>query len=172
MSEAFVGQIEIFAFDFAPQGWALCDGQLLLIAQNQSLASVLNNVYGGDNITTFGLPDFRGRLPMQTDTFNALGQPGGEDRVPLDASEMGAHGHSVKGSTNPAELGAAGKLLGLGSSMGRGSVIPYREPPGGSNLTPLASSTIGSPSTGPGHDNMQPSLVLNFCIALQGTFPT
>ena len=171
MSEPFVGQISMFAFVFAPMGWALCDGQLLPVGQNASLFAVLDTTYGGDGINTFALPELRGRLPLQADATNPLGRQGGEDGVSLAPNEMGSHGHSVRGSSTEAEAGAAGKVLGTGVSMGRGSVTPYREPVDANNLQLLVDETIGLSGQGAPHDNMQPTLVLNFCIALQGTFP-
>ncbi len=171
MSDPYIGQISVFAFNFAPPGWALCDGQTLLVGQNQNLFGVIGTTYGGDGINTFRLPEFRGRLPMQADATNPIGRLGGADGVQLTPSEMGPHGHSVRGSSGQAGAGAAGKVLGTGSSMGRGSVIPYKEPPGAGNLQLLDNATIGASGLGAAHDNMQPTLILNFCIALQGTVP-
>jgi microcystin-dependent protein len=171
MADPFVGQIMIFAFDFCPPGWAHCNGQVLPVGQNQTLFSLLGTTYGGNGTTTFGLPDLQGRLPLHADTANPLGRAEGADGVLLTESEMGPHDHGVRGSSGMAELGAAGKLLAMGAAGGRGSVTPYREPVDQSNLQPLIGGTIGTSSGGAPHDNMQPSLVLTFCIALFGTFP-
>ena len=171
MSEPYLGQISTFGFNFAPRGWAQCDGQILPINQNQALFSILGTTYGGDGRTTFGLPDLRGRLPMQQDGNNRLGTKSGSETVPLTTAQIASHGHDVNGSSNEASVGASGKVLGTGTGGGRGTVTPYREPANLSNLQPLASATIANQGGGAGHQNMQPSLVLNFCIAVTGLFP-
>jgi microcystin-dependent protein len=172
MSEPFLGQIAIFGFNFPPRGWALCDGQILPINQNQSLFSILGTTYGGDGRTSFALPDLRGRLPMEFGSGKNLGLKAGSEGVSLNQNEMGSHSHSVSGSNNTASAGAAGKVLGTGSAGGRGSIQPYRQPANTNNLQPLEAATIGLGGSGAAHNNMQPSLVLSFCIALQGLFPS
>jgi microcystin-dependent protein len=169
--EPYLGQITIFGFGFPPRGWAQCDGQILPIAQNQSLYSILGTTYGGDGRTSFGLPDFRGRLPMQTDSANPLGRKDGLESVPLTMTQMGQHEHGLRGSTNTAGAGPSGKVLGTNSSSGRGSVAAYAVPASQANLQLLESSAIGVEGAGAPHSNMQPSLALNFCIALQGLYP-
>jgi len=172
MSEPFLGQIKIFGFNFAPRSWATCDGQLLPINQNQSLFSILGTTYGGDGRTSFALPDLRGRLPLQTDNTSRLGQRAGAESVSINAQQMGQHDHSVRGSSNSGSAGPSGKVLGTGADGGRGSLTAYLVPPNQSNQVAIQSGTIGMEGAGAGHDNMQPSLVLNFCIALQGLFPS
>ncbi len=172
MSEPFLGQITIFGFNFPPPGWALCDGQILPINQNQSLFSLLGTAFGGDGRTTFGLPDLRGRLPMQWESSTSLGDRAGSEGVQLTQSQMGSHGHSVRGSSNTSSTGPSGRVLGTSASSGRGSVIAYREPTNTANLQSLEPATIGSQGSGAAHENMQPSLVVSFCIALRGLFPS
>ena len=171
MSEPYLGQIAMFGFGWAPRGWALCDGQILPINQYQSLYSLLGTLYGGDGRTTFGLPDLRGRLPMQWDATNRQGWEGGSEGVSLNSTQMGRHAHVVNGSSNTTSAGAAGKVLGTGAGGGRGAVAPYRVAADENHRVPLASETIGLEGQGAPHNNMQPSLVVNFCIALQGLFP-
>ncbi len=172
MSDPFIGQIAMFGFDFPPRNFARCDGQLLSINQNQSLFAILGTTYGGDGRTSFALPDLRGRLPMHADGSNPLGTRAGSEDVSLTQSQMGSHGHSVRGSSTTSGPGASGKLLGTSSAGGRGSLIAYHEPTNSNNLQPLEPATIGTEGSGAGHDNMQPSLVLSFCIALVGLFPS
>lgn len=172
MSEPFLGQIKIFGFNFAPRSWATCDGQLLSINQNQSLFSILGTTYGGDGETSFALPDLRGRLPVQTEGASPLGQRAGQESVSITPQQMGQHDHSVRGSSTEAGAAPAGKVLGTSAGGGRGSLTAYLVPPNQSNQVAIESTTIGMTGAGAGHDNMQPSLVLNFCIALQGLFPS
>ena len=173
MSEPFLGQIKILGFNFAPRGYATCDGQILPISQNQSLFAILGTTYGGDGRTSFALPDLRGRLPVHTGTTTPLGQKAGAENVSLSAAEMGPHTHSVRGSSNASSAGPAGKVLGTDMGGGRGSLDAYVVPANPSLQVEIVSGTIGPQgTTGQGHNNMQPSLVLNFCIALQGLFPS
>ncbi len=172
MSEPFLAQIAIFGFNFPPRGWALCDGQILPINQNQSLFALLGTTYGGDGRTSFALPDLRGRLPMQWGGGKNIGLKAGSEGVSLNQNEMGSHTHSVSGSTNTNSAGASGKVLGTGMAGGRGSLQAYRQPVNTNNLQPLEAQTIGLGGSGQAHNNMQPSLILSFCIALIGTFPS
>ncbi len=171
MSEPFLGQISVFGFNFAPRGWATCDGQMLPINQNQSLYSLLGTTYGGDGRTSFALPDLRGRLPLHPDS-SPLGQRAGAEGVSINAAQMGPHGHSVHGSSVSASAGPAGKVLGTNSGGGRGSVTAYGEPGNADNIQAISSETIATAGTNGAHNNMQPSLVLNFCIALTGLYPS
>lgn len=163
----------MFAGNFAPRSWALCDGQLLAVSQNDALFSLLGTIYGGDGRTTFGLPDLRGRLPMHTGTGPGLsprnmGQKLGSERVSVSASQVPSHNHDMRASTTPGTQNIpAGGLLA--SSPG---VRIYRpEPPlAGNNL---ASAAIG-PSAGgsQSHNNLMPFLCVNFIIALFGIYPS
>ena len=171
MSEPFLGEIRMVGFDFAQRGWALCDGSLLQISQYSALFSILGTTYGGDGETNFGLPDLRGRAPVHPGSGPgldsiSLGQKSGEERHTLTQGEMPNHTHSPQGSalqatsTNP-----AGNVL---ASRPRRGVRAFTTP---ASLTPLnnAGQATGG---GQAHNNMQPSLVVNFQIALEGIFPS
>jgi microcystin-dependent protein len=169
MSEPFLGQITIFGFNFAPRGWATCDGQILPINQNQSLYSLLGTTFGGDGRTSFGLPDLRGRVPLHTglnagQNFN-MGQKAGEESHYLASQEMPAHTHTMMASNAPGT-----------SDHAEGAFLAGSETPlytGGGGAVALDNASLSSfPGAGQAHDNMQPFTVLNICIALQGLFPS
>ncbi|MDP1698306.1 MAG: tail fiber protein [Xanthomonadaceae bacterium] len=170
MAEPFLSEVRMFGFSFAPKGWALCNGQLLPIAQNQALFALLGTTYGGNGTTTFALPDLRGRTPTHFGNGTLQGDAAGVENVTLLPAQMPAHTHQATGATDafnsrnyddtvfttatdtitqqPSNLyGPANALVALGTSM---------------------TATGGSQP----HDNMQPSLVVNFCIATVGTFPS
>ncbi len=164
MSEPFLAEIRIVGFNFAPRGWAFCDGQILPINQNQSLYSLLGTTYGGDGRTSFALPDLRSRTPMHRGDGHTLGQKGGAETVSLTAAEIAAHSHTVKASTIAGtELQPTGNILA--------SADVYRNPEA-ANTTALRSGTVTNAGGGQAHNNMQPYLAVNFCIALQGLFPS
>ena len=170
--DPFIGQIQAFGFNFAPRGWALCNGQLLPISQNQALFSLLGTTYGGDGRSTFGLPDLRGRVPIHSGkgpglTSRQLGQEAGAETTTLNINQIPSHSHSVviraleEGNSGDPE----GKLIagnGL-SSFGSDNSSTLK------NLKPIDSSNTGANQS---HNNMQPYLCINFCIALQGIFPS
>ena len=173
MSEPFIGEIKMVGFNFAPRGWAFCSGQLLSISQNTALFSILGTTYGGDGRTTFGLPELRGRSPMGTGngpglSNRPLGQRSGFETATLTAAQMGAHAHTWQVAD---ELGnqfsPANNALAQSPTM-RGGYLLY------SNDTTAAMATEVLADTGGGmaHNNMQPALVVNFVIALVGTFPS
>lgn len=168
MSEPFLAEVRIVAFNFAPRGWAFCDGQILPISQNQSLYSLLGTTYGGDGRTSFALPDLRGRVPIHVGSSNGsnhvLGQKGGEETHTLNAAEMPQHTHPLQASTDE-----NGVITINGNVLARAPQALYASPP---TDTPLQSASIASVGGGQAHNNMQPTLVLNFCIALQGLFPS
>lgn len=168
MSEPFLAEIRMVGFNFAPRGWAFCDGQILPINQNQSLYSLLGTTYGGDGRTSFALPDLRSRTPIhRTDGFQ-LGQKGGAETVTLTAAQIAAHSHAVKASSTAGDLRAgSGRVLAQSTT---GS-LAYREPEAGSN-TALRSGTVTNAGGGQAHDNMQPFTTVSFTIALQGLFPS
>jgi microcystin-dependent protein len=163
MSEPFLAEVRIVGFNFAPRGWAFCDGQILPINQNQSLYSLLGTTYGGDGRTSFALPDLRGRTPIHVGEGHGLGQKSGEETHTLSANEMPQHGHTAMASGNDAGgRDPAGMVLGRALNL-------YAGP---ANLTGIRAGTIASTGGSQAHENEQPSLVLNFCIALQGLFPS
>lgn len=164
MAEPFLSEIRIMSFNFAPKGWALCNGQLLPINQNQGLFSLLGTTYGGDGRVTFALPDLRARTPIHVGSGHTLGERGGEQAHTLSISEIPTHTHLVNASGAAADTNvpAANTFLGVISNA-------YTAP---SNLVAMAPSEIGNTGGSQAHLNMQPFLTLNFCIALQGIFPS
>jgi microcystin-dependent protein len=163
MSEPYLAEIRIVGFNFAPRGYALCDGQLLPINQNQSLYSLLGTTYGGDGRTTFGLPDLRGRVPVHVGEGISLGSPGGAESVALDATRIPAHGHALRGTAAQADSGDPVGRLAAGADA------QVYEQPGA--LVETAAEAVAPTGAGAAHPNMQPYLVVSFVIALQGLFP-
>jgi microcystin-dependent protein len=163
MAEPFLSEIRIMSFGFPPKGWALCDGQLLPINQNQALFSLLGTTYGGDGRVNFGLPNLQGRVPIHMGGGHTLGERGGEQAHTLSISELPMHVH-VGNATNTNGAGAVPTNNFLGAFNNA-----YTQP---AALTSLDPSSIGSVGGSQAHQNMQPFLVLSFCIALQGIFPS
>lgn len=163
MSEPFLSEIRLFPFNFAPKTWAMCNGQLLPISQNQALFSLLGTAYGGDGQVNFGLPDLRGRVPVHEGSGYTLGGRGGEQAHTLNLSEIPTHGHLAQASSNNGD-----SVLCTGNVLGKinGLYGPA------SNLTSLNPASVANVGGSQPHENMQPYLVLNFCIALQGLFPS
>ena len=168
MSEPFLAEVRLVGFNFAPRGWAFCDGQILPINQNQSLYSLLGTTYGGDGRTSFALPDLRGRVPIHRGSSNGadhtLGQKGGEETHTLSAAEMPQHKHSFQASTDPGT-----KNIPPGAVLAQSPNFPYHDT---ANLVKMKTATIAHTGGGQGHNNMQPTLAVNFCIALRGLFPS
>src|SRR6478752_6652767 len=171
MSTPFMGQIEIFSFNFAPKGWAQCNGQLLPINQNQALFSLLGTTYGGDGRVNFALPDMRSRIPISFGSQATLGQRGGEEAHTVTLTEMPAHLHQVNvdstaGAVNkPTTSTVLGKSSGTSSTGQQLAINAYGT---GSPATVLdTQQTISNVGGSQPHENRQPFLVLNFCIALQ-----
>jgi microcystin-dependent protein len=165
MAEPFHAEIRMFGLNFAPRGWAFCNGSLLSIVQNTALFALVGTTYGGDGVQTFALPNLQGSVPIGQGTGPGLepyvfGQTGGTAAIELSASEVPAHTHTVVGSTATATLGTPGPTALLAS----GGVATYG---GAQNL--VAMLPLGNPATP--HNNLQPFLALTFCIALQGIFP-
>lgn len=167
MSQPFLSEIKMFGFNFAPRGWAQCEGQILPISQNQALFSLLGTTYGGDGRTTFGLPDLRGRSPRKTGDTGNLGQQGGVETVTIDASTMPAHTHAIVANGS----GAANASVPTNNFMNKVTIAKSFAPAGG-GIVGMTENTISSFGSSGSHPNMQPFLVMNFCIALQGTFPS
>jgi microcystin-dependent protein len=171
MGTPFLAEIKIISWNFAPQGWAFCNGQLLQINQNQALFSILGTTYGGNGQTNFALPDLRGRIPFHVGQGFVLGQRAGEENHTLSMSEMAAHTHQVSGSSGagtlvfPSTAGASGQH----NLWGTTSLNPYASSPSGPPMDPLCVSNTGGSQP---HNNMQPFLTLNFIIALIGIFPS
>lgn len=163
MAEPFLSEIRLMSFGFPPKGWALCNGQLLPINQNQALFSLLGTTYGGNGQTTFGLPDLQGRTPIHVGNSHTLGEKGGEQAHTLSISEIPTHVHAVNATnTNGATKFLANAYLGA-LNNGYGAAT---------NLTSLEPSTVAAVGGSQAHLNMQPFLVLSFCVALQGIFPS
>ncbi|MDD4170282.1 MAG: tail fiber protein [Desulfotomaculaceae bacterium] len=164
-AEPFLGEIRILSCNFAPKGWAQCNGQLLPINQNQALFSLLGTTYGGDGRANFALPDLRGRVAMHNGYGYDLGQRGGSESHTLSWAEMPQHGHGFA-TSQPGTLNApaAGAILAGAQTLDRRDVKMY----GPGSGTNIFSSTGG----GQAHLNMQPYLALNYCIAVQGIFPS
>lgn len=182
MTSPFVAEIRMFGFNFAPVGWAFCDGQLMPISQNTALFSLLGTTYGGDGKSTFALPDLQASAAMhpgqgQGLALYDLGQTGGTEAVTLLTTEIPAHSHNFSvttntGNTNNAQTAGTGNQLGRGQSGNPVSGVTqarlYSNAAPNQMLAPQSLSPAGSSLP---HNNMMPSLVLNFCIALQGIFP-
>jgi microcystin-dependent protein len=172
MADPFLGEIRVFGFNFPPTGWAQCNGQLLPITQNTALFTLLGTTYGGNGSTTFGLPDLQGSVAMQHGqgpglSLYDLGESGGSDTVSLEASEIPAHTHVVRGQTNTGNLQEPASARSLARSGG-GTIYTSNV---SSNLVPMAPQTLTPAGSSLPHDNVAPVLVMNFCIAIQGIFP-
>lgn len=164
MGTPFLSEVKIISWNFAPQGWAFCNGQLLPINQNQALFSLCGTMYGGNGQTNFALPDLRGRVPIHVGAgFNVQGQGGGEAAHTLTQSEMPAHNHFVQ-----AQPALGGQLPAAGAFLAQASNV-YRTL---DNQTTLHPATIANTGGSQAHNNMQPFLVLNYVIALIGVFPS
>lgn len=174
MSEPFLAEVRIVGFNFAPRGWAFCDGQILPISQNQSLYSLLGTTYGGDGRTSFALPDLRGRTPIHVGRSNGgadhrEGQKSGEETHTLSANEMPQHTHQAKASPGLGSSASPQNSLWAQVTNTVGNV--YADP-GQAAPTAALNNPVLNVGGGQAHNNMQPSLALNFCIALQGLFPS
>jgi microcystin-dependent protein len=161
MATPYLGEIKLIAFNFAPKGWALCNGQTLAIQQNQALFSILGTTYGGNGQTTFALPNLQGRVPVHVGNGIVLGEQGGVQAVSLNINQIG-HTHPVKASATATTNTAAGNFPATSANNVYGSGVDTTMLPG------IVSTAGGSQP----HDNMQPYLVLNYVIALQGIFPS
>ena len=168
MAEPFLSEIRLFSFVFAPKGWALCNGQLLPINQNQALFSLLGTTYGGDGRVNFALPDLRGRLPMHVGSGHTLGENGGEQAHTITASELPTHAHVLNVTTAAASAAVltGARLAEVASTFGSAYAS------GADDLVALAPQSISNVGGSQAHLNMQPFLTLSYAIALQGIFPS
>jgi microcystin-dependent protein len=163
MAEPFLSEIRIMSFIFAPKGWALCNGQLLPINQNQALFSLLGTTFGGDGRVNFALPDLRGRTPIHVGSGHTLGERGGEQAHTLSIAELPTHTHVANATSATGNASnPTGNVLAAANNL-------YTSP---SNLTSLSPGTVTNTGGSQAHLNMQPFLTLSFCIALQGIFPS
>src|SRR5262245_17887319 len=161
MAEPFLSEIRIMSFVFAPKGWALCDGQLLPINQNQALFSLLGTTFGGDGRVNFALPDLRARTPIHVGSGHTLGERGGEQAHTLSIAEIPTHIHNLNATTTAAQNNPSNTTV-----LGKSNPQPAYGPP--SSLVSMAPSTVANVGGSQTHLNVQPLLTLSFCIALQG----
>jgi len=167
MAQPYVGEIRMFAGNFAPAGWMFCEGQLLPISENETLFNLIGTTYGGDGQSTFALPDLRGRVPLHQGNAFVLAEAGGVEEVTLTVQQIAAHTHAFLATTSLASATAPGNLV-LGTTQAA-TITPY----GTDNpTTPLNSSSIGPVGGSQPHTNFQPYLCINFIISLFGIFPS
>ncbi|MEI9992434.1 MAG: tail fiber protein [Rhizomicrobium sp.] len=175
MTQPFVGQIQAFTFNWPPKNWVQCDGQLLAIQQNQALFALLGTYYGGNGVTTFALPDLRGRVPVHWGSLAGavytIGEPGGTETVQLTIGQLPQHTHMLTGANVPATASQASAGAALANAaIGSGTPDNYYGP-----LTtpqPLNAGSVSFFGSGQPHDNMQPYLAINWCICQYGIFPS
>jgi microcystin-dependent protein len=172
MADPFVAEIRIFPFNFAPKGWAFCDGQLLPLSQNTALFSLLGTTYGGDGKSTFALPNLMGRVPMHPSqgpglSLRDLGESGGTPAVTLLEAEIPSHSHAVKASSGAGTTASPDGAAWAQPRYGRVAEKAY----GTTINASMGANSTGIAGGGLPHNNMQPYLTMNFCIALQGVYP-
>jgi len=163
MAEPFLAEIRLMSFNFPPKGWAFCNGQFLPINQNQALFSLLGTTYGGNGQTTFALPDLRGKTPIHMGSAHTLGETAGQEAVTVNISQLPAHTHQA------ASVSASASTNSPNGAYLAASAAVYHGPTTLISLHPATITTVGGSQP---HTNMQPFLALNFCIALQGIFPS
>ncbi|MDQ3287838.1 MAG: tail fiber protein [Pseudomonadota bacterium] len=174
MSQPFIGEIRLLGFSRAPQGWLPCDGTLLAIAEYDTLFALIGTTYGGDGSTTFAVPDLRGRVPLHTGTGPGLtskstGQLGGIESVTLTAAELPAHSHSFTATTLAASDATPGSTLGLGALAGDTMYVSDLTGATAAPMSPQSTTTAGGSQA---HDNVMPTLAVQYCIAAYGIFPS
>ena len=165
MSEPFLSEIKIVSFNFPPKGWALCNGQLLPINQNQALFALLGTTYGGNGQTNFALPNLRGRVPIHMGNGHTLGEAAGSTSVTINQQQMPTHTHPL----NVSNTSANGTIVALNNNLGNAGSQIYTGPQSLVAMNPACVSSVGGSQP---HNNMMPYLTLNFIIALQGIFPS
>lgn len=168
MSSPYLSEIRIFSFNFAPSGWVMCNGQLLSISANQALFALVGTTYGGNGMTTFGVPNLQGRIPLHQGGGFTVGQTGGQETVTLTTSQMPAHVHQVQAD---AAIGDATSFNASGSYLANTAPAPLYSS-GSSNMVAMAPEMVSSVGSGQAHENRQPFLTLNYCMAVQGIFPS
>jgi microcystin-dependent protein len=164
MATPFLAEIRVFSFNFAPRGWAMCNGQFLPINQNQALFSLLGTSYGGNGVTTFALPDLRARVPVHAGAGYTEGQAGGAAAVTLNTAAMPQHVHTLRAANSDATTTAD-----LNNMVAGAREQAFKAP---EQLAAMAPNALANAGGSQAHTNMQPYLVLNFCMALQGIFPS
>ena len=169
MADPFVAEIRIFGFNFAPRGWAMCNGQILPLSQNTALFSLLGTTYGGNGSSNFALPDLQGKAPMHPEqglglSLHDLGESCGSETVTLLESEIPSHTHTMMASSVNSQLSTPAN-----TSLGRGNPVKLYSPT--ATLTKMGNSSITGAGSSSPHNNMMPYLTMNFCIALQGVYP-
>jgi len=170
MAEPFLSEIRIMSFGYAPKGWAMCNGQLLPINQNQALFSLLGTTFGGDGRVNFALPDVRGRTPIHVGSGHTLGERGGEQAHTLSIAELPTHTHVLTAnSANATGFDPTNSLLAKGAASNGNPINAYTPP---QQLTAMSPAAVTNTGGSQAHLNMQPFLTLTFCIALQGIFPS
>ena len=172
MSDPFVGEIRMFAGNFAPRGWAFCDGQLLSVSQNDALFSLLGTIYGGDGRTTYGLPDMRGRIPIHAGDGpglfpRRLGSKGGVEKVTLTVNQIPSHTHTLRASENPGSESRPGANV-----LAESPNDIYIENPPDASITAMVGSSISSVGGSRSHTNLMPYLCIHFIISLFGIYPS
>ncbi len=171
MPTPFLGEIKIMSFGYAPQGWAKCEGQLLPINQNQALFSLMGTTYGGNGQTNFALPDLRGRTPIHRGNFFTQGQAGGQTAHTLIISEIPTHTHTVN-AKSPSDSSGNTNLPGGNYLSNSAPAEIYHTGSGNPSLLTTIAGTVTNVGGSQPHNNWQPSLALNFCVALSGIFPS
>jgi microcystin-dependent protein len=166
MAEPFLAEIRLMSFVFPPKGWALCNGQLLPINQNQGLFSLLGTTFGGDGRVNFALPDFRGRTPIHTGSGHTLGERGGEQAHTLTVAELPTHTHVLQAANVPGTETTPSAARAFAQSTGSQAYTAA------ANLASMAANAVSNVGGSQAHLNMQPFLTISFCIALQGIFPS
>jgi microcystin-dependent protein len=169
MATPFLSQISLFGFGFAPRGWALCNGQILPINQNQALFALLGTQYGGNGVNNFALPDLRGRTPMHRSEPGLQGQAVGVEAVSLTSNQLPQHSHALRADAALANSNLPANALP--AARPRGGVVMYGAP-GGATAVAMNPASVSGSGGNQAHENMQPYLTMNFAIALQGIFPS